>query len=193
VLGSSDAARTFFNSNGLRTSDRLSQLSPDTHTVVIWNAARLSEDEKRSSKALCDFAARGGRVIVLSTPTWSWSELCDMKIGEPKRFSRVFPYKPTTHPLSSVINPEWLIRWNGFPGAVGLAPLEGSVMAHAEKLLWARDPNTTVAATLPVAEGRGRILFAQLHLQDHVDPSKSNCDPAAERLLLVLLTGESKQ
>ena len=89
--------------------------------------------------------------------------------------------------MLSDIKPEWLIRWNGYPGTVALAPLEGPAIARAEKLLWAQEPGTTVAALLPAAEGVGRILFAQLDLQRRVDPSKPYYDPAAERRLLHLL------
>ena len=89
--------------------------------------------------------------------------------------------------MLSAIKPEWLIRWNGYPGTVALAPLEGPTMARADKLLWAREPGTTVSAMLPAAEGGSRILFTQLDLQRRVDPSKPNYDPAAERLLLNLL------
>ncbi len=187
VLSSSDTARVFFKSKGLRTSNKADALSPETHVVVIWNATHLTEEEKQTAKALCDFASRGGRVIVLSTPSWNWPELCDVKIGEPHRYSRVFPHNATNHPWASTINPEWLIRWNGYPGTVGLAPLEGPAMARAKKLLWAKEPGTTVAAMLPAAEGDGRILFAQLDLQRRLEPSKPNYDPAAERLLLSLL------
>ena len=56
--------------------------------VVIWNATHLTEDEKRNAKALCDFAGRGGKVIVLSTPSWNWPELCDVKIGSKSHGSR---------------------------------------------------------------------------------------------------------
>jgi hypothetical protein len=155
--------------------------------VVIWNATHLTEDEKRNANAMCDFASRGGKVIVLSTPSWNWPELCDVKIGKSHRYSRVFPHNTANHPLVSTINSEWLIRWNGYPGTVGLAPLEGPAMARAEKLLWAKEPGTTVAAMLTAAEGDGRILFAQLDLQRRLEPSKPNYDPAAERLLLRLL------
>jgi len=187
VLGGSEGARAFFKSNGLRTSDGTRELLPDKHRVVIWNATHLTEEEKQTAKALCDFASRGGRVIVLSTPTWNWPELCAVKIGKSGRFSRVFPHQPAAHAALPAINPEWLIRWNGYPGTVGLAPLEGPAMARAEKLLWAKEPGTTVAAMLPAAEGDGRILFAQLDLQRRLEPSKPNYDPAAERLLLSLL------
>jgi hypothetical protein len=191
VLGSSDAARTFFKSRGLRTSDRLDQLLSDTHVVVIWNATHLTEDEKRSTKALCDFAGRGGRVVVLSTPSWSWPELCDVTIGHEPRFSRVFPYRDLRNSPLEGIDHRWLIRWNGLPGTVGVGRIEGAAVVHAKRILWARDVNTTIAAELPVATGDGRILFAQLDLQGRLDRSKPNFDPAAERVLIKLLDSGS--
>lgn len=188
LLGGSDAARAFFKSKGLATTESLDGLTPARHVVVVWNATRLTEDQKHSAKALCDFAGRGGKVIVLSTPSWDWPELCEVKIAKGRRFSRVFPHKATTHPWLAAIKPDWLIRWNGYPGTVGLAPLEGPALARAEKLLWAREPDTTIAALVPAAQGNGRILFAQLDLQRRLDPSKPFYDPAAERVLLSLLT-----
>ena len=190
VLGAGEAARAFFKSKELRTSDHLDTLSPDTHLVVIWDAAHLTEADKRGAKALCDFAARGGRVIVLSTPSWNWPELCDVKIGKAARFSRLFPHQPAARSALLDIDPQWLVRWNSYPGTVGLAPLEGPTMARADKILWAKEPKTTLAALLPATEGPGRILFLQLDLQRRLDPSKPHYDPAAERLLVSLLGTE---
>lgn len=45
VLGSNDAARTFFKSKGLRMSERVDQLSPGSHVVVIWNVTHLTEED----------------------------------------------------------------------------------------------------------------------------------------------------
>ena len=159
MLGSSDAARAFFKSKGLRTSDSLDELSPDTHVVVIWNATHLTEDEKRNAKALCDFAGRGGRVVVLSTPSWDWPELCDVKIGHDPRFSRVFPYTDLKTSLLGGIDPQWLIRWNGFPGTVAFGALEGPAMARAEKILWAREPKTTVWRRFPPRQAMAASCF----------------------------------
>jgi hypothetical protein len=191
VLGSSDAARAFLKSRGLRTSDRLDELMPDTHAVVIWNAAHLTDDEKRNAKALCDFAGRGGRVCVLSTPSWDWRDLCDVKISDKPRFSRAFPYPDVKTSLLGGIDPQWLIRWNGFPGTVAFGAIEGAVMARAEKILWAREPKTSVMAAVPAASGGSRILFSQLDIQGRVDRSKPNYDPVAERILLNLLGREN--
>ena len=126
-------------------------------------------------------------MIVLSTPSWDWSELCDVKISHDPRFSRVFPHKDLKDSLLDGVDPEWLIRWNGLPGTVGFGALGGAVMARAEKILWAREPKTTVMAVVPAASGDGRIVSAQLDLKDRLDRSKPNYDPVAERVLLNLL------
>ena len=199
VLGSSDAARAFFKSWGLRTSDRLDEPRPDTHVVVIWNATHLTADEKRHAAALCGFAGRGGRVIVLSASSWDWRELCDVRVTHGPRSSRVFPYPGLKTALLDGIDPRWLIRWNGLPGTVAFGAIEGAAMARAEtetetgKILWAREPKTTVMAAVPAATGDGRIVFSQLDLQRRVDPSKPDYDPVAERVLLNLLGRESGQ
>lgn len=190
ILGNSDSARAFFSANGLTISELPAELAPDKHVVVIWNAAHLTEGEQGSAKVLCEFAARGGRVIVLSTPTWKWPELCDVKLGEHRRFSRVFPHASATNAFLAGIPAEWLTRWNGLPGTVAISALEGPAITQAEKLLWAKEPKTNVAAWVPAAEGNGRILFAQLDIQGHVDRSQPRYDPAAERMLLNLLAGE---
>ena len=187
VLGSSDAAKSFFKSHGLRDSERFDAPSPENHVVVIWNATHLTDAEKRNAKALCDFAGRGGRIVVLSTPSWNWPELCDVKIGKAERFSRVFSHADVKHPMLSAIDPQWLIRWNGLPGTVGIGRLEGAALPRAKKLLWAREPKTTIAAEVPAAAGNGRILFIQLDLQRRLDSSRPNYDPVAERILINVL------
>jgi hypothetical protein len=96
----------------------------------------------------------------------------------------VFPYTDLKTVLLDGIDPQWLIRWNGLPGTVAFGAIEGAVMARAEKILWAREPKTTVMAAIPAASGDGRILFSQLDLQRRVDPSQPNYDPVAEQILL---------
>lgn len=187
VLGSDRAAQAFFRSHRLLTSSSLGTLAPDKHVVVVWDASRLSPEEKRQTKVLDGFLRAGGKMVVLSSPSWDWLELCDVKIGHSPRFSRVFPYKDLKHSLLEGIDPQWLIRWNGLPGTVGLGALGGPAMAGAEKILWAREPKTTVMAAVPPASGDGRIVFAQLDLKGRLDRSKPNYDPVAERVLLNLL------
>ncbi|MHB1036388.1 MAG: glycoside hydrolase family 2 TIM barrel-domain containing protein [Pirellulales bacterium] len=189
LLGGSDAAQAFFKSMGLRTSTRLDAIKPETHAVVIWNATHLTAAEKSNAKTLCSFADRGGRVIVLSTPSWNWPELCEVKISDKPRFSRVFPYPDHKSSLLGGIDPQWLIRWNGLPGTVAYGAIEGAALARAEKILWAREPKTMVVAAVPAASGGGRIVFSQLALQDRLDRSKPNFDPVAERVLLNVLAG----
>ena len=82
------------------------------------------------------------------SPVLASLDLFDVKIGHARRFSRVFLHQDHKNSLLEGIDPEWLIRWNGFPGTVGLAPLEGPAMNRAGKLLWAREPGTTLAARL---------------------------------------------
>jgi len=187
VLGGGEAAMGFFKTWGLRATDDFDSLAPDTHVVVIWSATHLTDDEKRQARSLCDFASRRGRVIVLSTPSWDWPELCDVKIHHEPRFSRVFPQRGATTGRLQGIDPQWLIRWNGLPGTVALGSLEGEAMERAERLLWAREPKTTVMAWVPTASSEGRILFSQLDLQRRVEPSSPAYDLAAERILLGLL------
>lgn len=187
VLGSEHAAEAFFKLHGLLTSPSPGTLVPDKHVVVIWDASRLSSAEKRRAKVLDGFLRAGGKVVVLSTRSWDWPELCNVKISHDPRFSRVFPCKDLKGSLLEGIDPRWLIRWNGLPGTVAFGAIEGESMTRAEKILWAREPKTTVMAAVPAASGGGHIVFSQLELQGRVDRSKPNYDPAAERILLNLL------
>jgi hypothetical protein len=89
--------------------------------------------------------------------------------------------------MLSGIRPEWLIRWNGLPGTVAVGHLEGPAVEAAGKILWVREPATCVAAELPVAGGKGTILFSQLDVQRHVNRSEDVYDPVAERILINML------
>ena len=82
---------------------------------------------------------------------------------------------------------EWLMRWNGLPGTVAVSEFYGPAMEGAEKILWGREPELTVAAEVPAAAGGGKILFCQLDLQSHLDRSGARYDPAAERVWFNLL------
>ena len=91
------------------------------------------------------------------------------------------------HPVLSGIHREWLMRWNGLPGTVAVAEIRGAVGEGARKILWAREPASTVVAEIPAAYGGGKILFSQLDIRNHVDSSKANYDPVADRILLNVL------
>jgi hypothetical protein len=183
VLGSDASADAWFQSYKLQVDQSLDKLVAGQNVVVIWNAAHLTEAEKRQADVIREFAGAGGCVVVLATRTWDWAELCDIRIGN-IRGSRAFPYEGTSHSMLAGIQPEWLMRWNGLPGTVAAASLDGPALAAAEKVLWVREPKTCVAAEVPVAGGKGTILFSQLDVQRRVDRSKPDYDPVAERILM---------
>jgi hypothetical protein len=186
VLGSDPAVEAWFQARELQVERRLGDLVPGRQVVVIWDAAHLTTDEKRQTRALCEFVARGGRVVVLATRSWDWTELCDLKAGN-TRGSRVFSYPDAKHSMLAGIRPDWLMRWNGLPGTVAAGNLDGPALAGAEKVLWVREPKTCVAAEVPVAGGKGTILFSQLDVQHHVDRAKPGYDPVAERVFINML------
>lgn len=188
VLGGDHGAESWFRSHGLPTGGDPGKLAPETDMVVVWNAARLSDTEKRRAGVLAEFAGAGGEVVVLGTHQWDWTQLCDVAVGK-THGSRAFVYESTTHPMLSGIPAEWLIRWNSRPGTVAVGNLEGPALAKARKILWVRDPETCVAAELPMAAGSGTLLFCQLDVQRRVNRSHSTYDPVAERLLINLLGG----
>lgn len=187
LLGANSSAKTFFESRGLRVVSAMGRLAPGKQVVVIWDAARLTAREKEQTKAVEEFLGAGGAMVVLQARSWEWQELCDLKISSNPRFSRLFPYTDVDSSLLQGIDPQWFIRWNGLPGTVARGVLSGPAMAGAEKILWAKEPKTTVTALVPPSSGKGRILFTQLELRDRVDPSESNYDPAAEQILLRFL------
>jgi hypothetical protein len=187
ILGSDATATTYFKSKGLNVSNHLISLNPEENMVVIWNAANLTIEEKQNAQALFDFVAAGGRLVILSTESWDWQELCDITVKESKPFSRAFAYEGMQHPILAGIDREWLMRWNGLPGTVAIAAIEGHALERAEKVIWAREPNLTVVAEVTTADNRGKILFSQLDIQNHVNSSKPNYDPVAERIFLNIL------
>jgi hypothetical protein len=81
VLGADAVADGWFQSQGLQMSHDLDGLTPAKQVVVIWNAGHLTADEKRQAGVLGEFVSRGGRVVVLATRSWGWTELCDIKAG----------------------------------------------------------------------------------------------------------------
>ena len=189
VLAGDAQANAWFQSRGLQVDLDINRLTPGRHVVVIWNAAHLSQTEKRQVDVLREFVADGGRVVVLATREWNWTELCDIKTGETQG-SRAFLYPEAQHPMLAGIRPEWLMRWNGLPGTVAIASLEGPALAAAEKILWVREPSTCVAAEVPVAGGEGTILFSQLDVQRRVAFSEPAYDPVAETILINMLNEE---
>lgn len=187
LLGGDDRATAWFAAKGLLVSTSTEGLDPAKHTVLVWDASRLTAGERQAASALCDFAARGGHVIVLGTRKWDWKSLCDVNVPESSTFSRVFPHVGADHPMLAGIAPEWLQRWNGVPGTVAVAKIEGPPVEAGTPFLWAVEPKTTVVAEVPAAEGGGKLLFCQLDPRNHVSPGPTASDPVAERILLNLL------
>lgn len=187
ILGPDKNANDFFKEMQLKTAslNDLEKLDSKKHVVVIWNAENLTSSEKAASMRLCEFAESGGKVIVLATPSWNWPELCDVQIEGNQRFSRVFMHADSSHKTN--IDPDWLVRWNGLPGTVACGKLTGTAMEQAKSVLWAKEPTTTVMASIPAASGKGHILFSLLVLQDRVTRNSENYDPAATRILLRLM------
>ncbi len=191
LLGGDADADAWFRSRGLQVEHDLRTLTPGRDVVVIWYAENIPAAQKRQANVVRDFVAAGGRVVVLGTRAWDWFELCDVKT-EDTCGSRVFAYPDARHLLLDGIRPECLMRWNGLPGTVAMGRLEGPAMAGATKILWVREPKTTVAAEVPIARGKGTILFSGMHVQERLDRSKPRYDPVAERVLINMLRATEK-
>ena len=50
-------------------------------------------------------------------------------------------------------------------------------MSGAKKILWAKEPGTTVMAVVPTVSRDGHIVFAQLDIQHRVDRSQERLRP----------------
>jgi hypothetical protein len=162
---------------------------PVRFVPLVTHLSSAGPAGKQQAGLLLDFAAAGGRILVLATRSWYWAGLCDIQIGN-TRASRAFPYPDTKHAMLAGIQPEWLSRWNGLPGTVATGNLSGPALAKAKKILWVCEPKTCVAAEVPVAGGKGTILFSQLNVQQHTNRSKPDYDPVAEKVLINILQGK---
>ncbi|MCK4965640.1 hypothetical protein KAS50_01335, partial [bacterium] len=190
ILGSDDRSDKYFRSKNFITSEKLNDLNPEKNIVLIWNTKNLTQEEKQSTTILYDFAESGGRIVILSTDVWDWKELCNVSVDSSQwslPFSRVFMSKGVHHFMLSGIHKEHLIRWNGLPGTVALQKIKGPALEGAHRILWASEPNSTIAAEIPIAGSKGKILFTQLDIQNHLDDSRADYDPVAERIFLNLL------
>jgi hypothetical protein len=186
VLGGDDTSRAFFAGHGLQTTPAETKLDPQRHVVVVWNPMLVSSDEKRRTEELRRFASQGGRIVILATRRWDWQDLCDIEV-ERTGGSRVFPYQGQAgHALLRDVNLESLKRWNGLPGTVAVASIRGPAAQQGKKILWVREPAHTVLEEIRM--GEGRLLLSQLAVRDRVLPTSDRYDPAADRILLNLLT-----
>jgi hypothetical protein len=187
VLGGDAAAEKYFAGKGLNTTESLDNLDPNKQMIIIWEAGKLTSQVKDRAAVMCVFAARGGRIAVLSTRSWGLSELADVSIAGASNFSRVFAYEDMRHPVLKGIGRDWMMRWNGLPGTVAVAQIEGGGVKNAVLIAWGREPKQTVLAEVAAAKGGGKILFCQLDIQGRLDEEKPEYDPAAERIFANIL------
>ncbi len=189
LLGGDEGAEAYLRGKGLTVAREPGRLDPERDLVLVLNAAHLSSMERETVGKLAAFAAAGGRVVVLAVDAWEWPGLCDVTIpktesgwgNESYLYSRAFLYPGVSHPMLAGVPADGLMRWNGLPGTVAFAPLQGPAMAAATKLLWVRSPDHVVAAEVP-AKGGGSVLFCQLDLRGHL--AGVTYDPVAERVLM---------
>jgi hypothetical protein len=186
VLGGDDTSRAFFERHGLRTASADTTLDPENHLLIVWNPSQVTLDEKRRTDDLKRFTSSGGRIVVLATRRWDWRELCDIEI-ERTGGSRVFPCEGQSgHAVFRGLNLDSLKRWNGLPGTVAMANLRRPALQHATEILWVREPGLTTLMQVPV--GDGQLLFSQLAVRERVLSPSDRYDPAADQLLLNLLS-----
>jgi hypothetical protein len=186
ILGADERSAAYFQRDQLATTNSIAELSPGKHIVLVWNPAHLSPSEKQSARALRDFAAAGGRVVVLAANNWTWRELCEVDVVSTGG-SRVFPSAENAHWLLRGVDPECLKRWNGLPGTVAQAALQLPAHPGIREVLWVLEQKNVVMAEVPVAGGRGSVLFCQLQLREHVNEGSANYDPVADQVLVNLL------
>ncbi len=187
LLGADETSEAYFHEHQITASENVEDLSAEDGVVIVWNPAKLSQEERRLADSICEFAAKGGRVVVLSTPRWNWQELCDVEIDRTSG-SRVFTYDDIEHWLLDGIDAECLMRWNGLPGTVAARSILGPAVQQGRKIAWVREPRHTVLAEVPAATGEGVVLFSQLDLRDHVLRAAKHYDPVAERMLVNILS-----
>jgi hypothetical protein len=186
VLGGDDTSRAFFQGHGLKTTSADVALDPEHHVVVVWNPTQVALNEKRRTDDLRRFVSNGGRIVVLAARRWDWKDLCDIEV-ERTGGSRLFPYEGQAgHAVLKGVNLESLKRWNGLPGTVAVANIRGPAVQRATKILWVREPGRTTLLKIPI--GEGRLLFSQLAVRGRVLSTSDRYDPAADRMLLNLLS-----
>ncbi len=186
ILGDDETRRAWFHDRGLTAVPMPEKLQPGKHVVVVWNAAKLGRHEWALADKLSQFAAAGGRVLILSTTEWHWPELCRVEIDRTNG-SRVFPHQGPLPEFLRGVNLDCLKRWNGLPGTVAVASFNGPALGSARRLLWVREPTHVVVAEVPCSSGPGRILFSQLDFRRHIVRAQPNYDPAAEQILINML------
>ncbi len=196
VLGADHIAEKWLMENRISFTTTLPKGKIKTDILVIWDATKIGHIDRNRAADILDYIEQGGRLVVLDHPKWDWNELLNLQTGIWKSIpdvprgaagaSRLFPFpKATEHFLLAGIDPEYLKRFNGLPGAIADYPIYGSALKTAQRLLWGDNPKFTFAASLK--KGRGEIILCQLHLKRRLDRSSKRYDPVAEQILLNLI------
>lgn len=194
VFGADEGLLNFLERHGCSIADGLSDGRVEGDVVLIGDAEKLTDAERRAAAGpLREFAESGGRIVVLDQAGWPWKELCNCRIGLPEfrwrnpvASSRVHRYEGADHPMLRDIPKSWLWRWNGLPGEiVGKAVMDSPALERGRRILWSARPEHTAVLSMPT--GEGEIVFSQLEVRARIDPAADAYDPVAERVLVNLL------
>ncbi|MCG3178567.1 MAG: Beta-galactosidase [Phycisphaerae bacterium] len=186
LLGGEDAIRAWLKSQGAAVVEAGAEGPLQADVVLVWDHLKVNDAERARAAAILEFVKAGGRLVILHHgKEWTWRELLDFEPVE-GRSSRAFAFDGTRHRMLGGIEPEWLKRWNGVAEPIADSSIRGAVLDSGTKLLWIDKPERVCALSLPL--DRGEVLLTTLHIRRRLDPTGGCCDPAAERILLNLLT-----
>jgi len=193
LLGGDDTAQNWLRQEQIPHVTSILDEGLDGKVVLIWDVGKVSEADRSAAPAILAHVRNGGRLVIVDQPKWTWKELVNFEIRQSFArqvvvSSRVFPYDGVSHSVLANIDPEFLKRWNGLPGTISDAAIEGNVVERGEKLLWAWAGKDKRPVALSLSESRGEILICLLHLKSHVTKGTENYDPVADRILTNLVT-----
>ena len=186
VLGADPTIQKWLGDFGLTPKALVANTPIDADAVLVWDARALTDAERASAPAILDFARRGGRAVIVDQGQWDWKELADFGLDTKTVWSRAFAYPQVSHPVLAGIDPALLMRWNGLPGTVADRTITGEAVKTGRKLLWMKDPANPIVVSVPM--DKGEIVISMLHLRRHVAGGSGAHDPAADRILMNLLT-----
>ncbi len=190
ALDAGDEVARWARSNGAKYSTDVGE-KVQADIVIVGDASELSKAQLGKAPAILDFVRLGGKLIILNPATWEWKELLAFEIDRKRTWltgisSRVFPYHDLDHPILEGLSPESLKRWNGIPGTISDGSIKGDILKKGKKLLWMEKPERCVALSVPL--GKGEIVIALLHVRGRINSDSATYDPAAERILVNLLS-----
>ena len=185
LIGGDISTEHWLKERGVEVATTLPQGDIAEDVVMITDSQKLTDAERARANALLDYVKMGGRLALLDPPKWTWDKVVDYRTS-PGRSSRAFAYPGVNHYLLDGIAPEFLQRWNGIPNVIGERPMQTITAAGARNLLWIEDSSKPVVTSLPT--GKGEVLICLLKLRERLLKSSLNYDPAAERMMINLLT-----